>query len=79
MFPTCYLAILSVCFYFIQQVSSDENLVNLTLTKEDGNLMNLTLTDEEAEEVLSVLEDKLETNKTSGDYHNENYGAGRMM
>ena len=78
MLQTCYLTILCVGFYFIQQVSSDENLVNLTLTKEDGNLMNLTLTDEEAEEVLSVLEDKLETNKTSADYHNENYGAGRM-
>ena len=79
MFQTCYLVLLCVSFYFIQQVSSDENLVNLTLTKEDENLVNLTLTNEEAEEVLSVLENKLESNKTGTDYHNKKYGAGTVV
>ena len=78
MFQT-YLTILCISFYFIQQASSDEDFVNLTLTKEDENLINLTLTNEEAEEVLSVLENKLKANETGDDYQNKISVQGMML
>ena len=66
-----YLIVLCVSLCFIQHVYSEQNLVNLTLTKENEDLVNMPLTHDQAEEVLSVLENKFQTNKTGADYQDE--------
>ena len=71
-----YLIVLCVSLCFIQHVYSEENLVNLTLTKENEDLVNMPLTHDQAEEVLSVLENKFQTNKTGADYQDEQYYEG---
>ena len=71
-----YLIVLCVSLCFIQHVYSEENLVNLTLTKENEDLVNMPLTHDQAEEVLSVLENKFQRNKTGADYQDEQYSEG---
>ena len=71
-----YLIVLCVSLCFIQHVYSKENLVNLTLTKENEDLVNMPLTHDQAEEVLSVLENKFQRNKTGADYQDEQYSEG---
>ena len=71
-----YLIVLCVGLCFLQKVYSEEKLVNLTLTKENEDLVNMPLTHDQAEEVLSVLENKFQTNKTGADYQDEQYSEG---
>ena len=71
-----YLIVLCVSLCFIQHVYSEQNLVNLTLTKENEDLVNMPLTHDQAEEVLSVLENKFQRNKTGADYQDEQYSEG---
>ena len=71
-----YIIVLCVSLCFFQQVYSEENLVNLTLTKENEDLVNMPLTHDQAEEVLSVLENKFQRNKTGADYQDEQYSEG---
>ena len=71
-----YIIVLCVSLCFLQQVYSEENLVNLTLTKENEDLVNMPLTHDQAEEVLSVLENKFQRNKTGADYQDEQYSEG---
>ena len=71
-----YLIVLCVGLCFLQKVYSEEKLVNLTLTKENEDLVNMPLTHDQAEEVLSVLENKFQRNKTGADYQDEQYSEG---
>ena len=71
-----HFIVLCVSLCFIQHVYSEENLVNLTLTKENEDLVNMPLTHDQAEEVLGVLENKFQRNKTGADYQDEQYSEG---